>query len=241
MASGRLGAWRAGTGFADRAEAGAVLGAALAEEVIDRPVVLALPRGGVPVGVGVARALGAPLEVLLVVKLGVPSEPELAFGAIGEGGVEVLDRRVLRIAGVRPEDLSAVRARARALLDERASRFGSARSRPSLAGRSAVIVDDGVATGSTAAAACHVARAQGASSVIVAVPVGARRSLDALGRVADAVHCLSTPEPFRAVGSWYWAFPEVSDREVRALLEAASPAPPLGAPGVHGPAGRRGK
>jgi putative phosphoribosyl transferase len=237
VAGGRLGGWRAGAGFADRAEAGAALGTALAGEAIERPVVLALPRGGVPVGAAVAGALGAPLDVLLVVKLGVPTEPELALGAVGEGGVEVLDRRVLRVAGVHPEEVAVVRARARALLDERAQRFRGGRPPPSLAGRSAVIVDDGVATGSTAAAACQVARALGARAVVVAVPVGARRSLDALSRVADAVHCLVAPEPFLAVGSWYWAFPEVSDGEVRALLEAAAPAGPNG-PDGGAPPGR---
>jgi putative phosphoribosyl transferase len=221
VVTGPISSWHAEAGFADRAEAGAVLGAWLAAEPIDRPIVLALPRGGVTVGAAVARALRAPLDVLVVVKLGAPAEPELALGAVGEDGVEVLDERVVRAAGVRPEEVEVVRARARALLDERSARLRARRPRQPLEGRSALIVDDGIATGSTAAAACHVARAHGAGTVIVAVPVGARRSLEALRRVADDVRCLLVPQHFMAVGFWYRAFPEVSDGEVAALLEAA--------------------
>jgi putative phosphoribosyl transferase len=208
--------------FADRAEAGRRLAERLRRFGDDDVVVLGLPRGGVPVAFEVARALGAPLDVIVVRKLGMPFQPELAMGAIGEGGARVVDRALARRALVSDEELAAVEARERAELARRARRFRGDRMPLPLAGRTAIVVDDGVATGSTARAACQVARAQGAARVVLAVPVGPPETIDELSAVADEVVCLETHRLFMAIGRFYADFTQTPDEEVIDLLERAA-------------------
>lgn len=186
------------------------------------PVVVGLPRGGVPVAYVVARALGAPLDVIVVRKLGVPSQPELGMGAVAEGGVRVVNEPVVRQARVSPEELAAVAARECAELERRARRFRGNRPRVPLAGRLVIVVDDGLATGSTAAAACRVLRADGATRVVLAVPVAVQETVARLRREADEVVCLETPRRFLAVGAHYADFSQTSDEHVSALLDDAS-------------------
>ena len=204
--------------YADRADAGRRLAARLAELELRAVVVLGLPRGGVPVAHEVATALHAPLDVIVVRKLGVPSHPELAMGAIGEGGFEVLDRGTLARAGVTETELRRVEETERAELAARVERLRRHRERVDLTGRVAVIVDDGVATGATARVACEVARHLGAARVVIAVPVGPADAIaDGLG--ADEIVCPETPAPFHAVGQHYDDFSETTDDEVAALLD----------------------
>lgn len=211
--------------YADRTDAGRRLARHLEAFRGEDVVVLGLPRGGVPVAFEVACALSAPLDVIMVRKLGVPYQPELALGAIGEGDVRVIDDEVVRCTGVTDEELAAVERAERAELRRRVGRFRAGRERIPLAGRTALIIDDGVATGSTARAACQVARTQGAARVVLAVPVGAAAAVIALRRVADDVICLETPTWFVAVGRWYRDFRQTSDDEVADLLrDAARPA-----------------
>jgi putative phosphoribosyl transferase len=207
--------------FYDRDQAGRQLGERLAELPLVGPVVLALPRGGVPVGFQVAIALGAPLDVIVVRKLGAPFQRELAMGAIGEGSVRVLDDEVIRACAISEEDIGAVEAREREELDRRARRYRGGAPRIPLGGRTAVVVDDGMATGSTARAACSVARAQGASIVVMAVPVASGHAIAQLSGVSDAVVVLEQPEPFFAVGQWYLRFDQTSDSAVVSLLDRA--------------------
>ena len=207
--------------FHDRAEAGKKLADRLLETREVNPVVLGVPRGGVPVAAVVAQALAAPLDVVVVRKLGVPSRPELAMGAVGEGGVRVLDKELVRMAGVRPLELQALERRQRAEVDARARRFRGDRPALSLRGRTAIVVDDGIATGSTMVAACRVVRAQGADRVVVAVPVAPEEAVSRMQQVADEVVCLRTPSPFFSVGQWYRDFTQTSDEEVSNLLQQA--------------------
>ncbi|OBI37199.1 phosphoribosyl transferase [Mycobacterium sp. E1386] len=207
--------------FDDRVDAGRELGRSLESLRGHGVVVLGLPRGGVPVAFEVAKALHAPLDVLVVRKLGVPFQPELAFGAIGEGGVRVINDAVVREARLSADEIAAVEAKQRAELARRSERFRSGHDRIPLAGRTAVIVDDGVATGATARAACEVARAQGASRVVLAVPIGGRDVFERFAGYADDVVCLHTPEFFFAVGQGYRNFTQTSDDEVVALLGRA--------------------
>jgi putative phosphoribosyl transferase len=191
---------------------------------------LGLPRGGVPVAFPVALALGAPLDIIAVRKLGLPHQPELAMGAIGEGGVRVLDRSLMVRAQVTEYELAEVERRERAELDRRADRFRAGRERTPVAGRTVVIVDDGVATGATARAACQVARAQGAARVVLAVPVGATATIDELRSVADEVVCPEVHDVFYAIGQFYADFSQTSDEEVVDLLRRAAHPPPAAAP-----------
>ena len=179
----------------------------------------ALPRGGVPVGADVARALDAPLDIIIVRKLGVPSQPELAMGAIGEGGTRVLNHDVIDALRIPDEQIDAVEHRERVELDQRSRRLRAGRSRVPLRGRTVILVDDGLATGSTARAAIDVARAEEAARVVLAVPVAPRSTVAELGRVADDVVCVATPEPFRAIGQWYVDFRPTTDDEVASLLD----------------------
>ncbi|MEV4455692.1 phosphoribosyltransferase [Microbispora sp. NPDC049633] len=209
--------------FVDRRDAGLRLGERLrglpgAEDA----VVLGLPRGGVPVAFQVARALGAPLDVIVVRKLGVPYQPELGFGAIGEGGVRVLNPDVLRLANVTRDEMAEVERRERAELERRAQRFRGDRAPVDLAGRTVIVVDDGIATGGTARAACQVARAHGASRVVLAVPVGAPETIASLRRDADEVVCLDTPDHFYAIGAWYDDFSQTRDEDVIECLRQAA-------------------
>lgn len=210
--------------FADRTQAGQRLAGALEQWRGSDVVVLGLPRGGVPVAYEVALALGAPLDVIVVRKVGVPGQRELAMGAIGEGGVRVVNYEVIRRSRITEQEFVEVEQRERADLDQLARQFRPARHRIDLASRTAIIVDDGIATGSTAAAACQVARALGAARVILAAPVGAPQSVTALGAVCDEVICLHAPEMFMAVGSFYDDFRPVPDAAVTSLLARAAAA-----------------
>jgi putative phosphoribosyl transferase len=207
--------------FRDRREAGRRLAERLSGLRASSPLVLGLPRGGVPVAFEVAKALGAPLDVLVVRKLGVPFQPELGMGAVGEDGVRVLNPDVLRQAGVTETQLAEVEARERAQVEERAVRLRRGRPAIPLEGRTVVIVDDGLATGGTARAAVHVARARGADRVILAVPVAPPETVAALRRDADDVVAVEIPEPFFAIGGWYADFSPTSDDEVIELLTVA--------------------
>ena len=211
--------------FADRADAGRQLAARLEHLRGEPVVVLGLPRGGVPVALEVARALGAPLDVIVVRKLGVPFQPELGMGAVGEDGVRVINREVVRLARVPADELAAVQARERAQVDARAARYRVRRPREPLAGRTAVVVDDGIATGSTARAACQVARAHGAARVVLAVPVAPRGWGEWIAGAADELVCVDTPRDFYAIGQFYADFSQTTDDEVIACLDrAAAPA-----------------
>jgi putative phosphoribosyl transferase len=208
--------------FADRADAGRKLATRLLHLRDEPVVVLGLPRGGVPVALEVANALDAPLDVIVVRKLGVPFQPELGMGAIGEDGVRIVDDEIVRMAGVSERQLADVEARERAELERRALRFRGGRPRIPLEGRTALVVDDGIATGSTARAACQVARDHGAARVVLAVPVAPPGWATRLGNGADELICLDTPEPFFAIGQFYADFSQTSDEEVVACLEGAS-------------------
>jgi putative phosphoribosyl transferase len=203
--------------FADRVDAGRRLAARLGHLRGQDVVVLGLPRGGVPVAAEVATALGAPLDVILVRKIGVPWQPELAMGAIGEDGVRVVDSATVRALGITAAMFDEVEIRERAELGRRAVLL---RRTPmvTVAGRTALIVDDGIATGSTARAACRVARAHGAERVVLAVPVAPRSTLERLRIDADEIVAVETPVDLRAVGEWYRDFSPVEDAEVVATL-----------------------
>ncbi|PRX49340.1 putative phosphoribosyl transferase [Prauserella shujinwangii] len=211
--------------FRDRTEAGRALAASLEHLRGTDTVVLGLPRGGVPVAYEVATALRAPLDVVGVRKLGVPFQPELAMGAVGEGGVFVRDDEVVRLCGVGEREFAEARRRESASLDRQVRGLRAARPRVPLTGRTVVVVDDGVATGSTARAACRVVRAHGARRVVLAVPVGSPVAVRDLRREADRVVCLEIPQWFRAVGQWYDRFTQVGDAEVLDLLARAGRAP----------------
>jgi predicted phosphoribosyltransferase len=209
--------------FRDRREAGQVLARKLAEYA-HRPdvVVLALPRGGVPVGYEVARALGAPLDVFLVRKLGVPGHEELAMGAVATGGVRVLNDQIVRALGIPPNVIDAVAAWQGQELARRERLYRGERPPPDVRGRTVILVDDGLATGATMRAALAALRQQGPPRVVVAVPTAAPEKCDELRTEADEVVCATTPEPFYSVGLWYEDFSQTSDEEVRELLARAA-------------------
>jgi len=206
--------------FRDRRHAGQVLAGRLGHWR-RRPglLVLALPRGGVPVADEVARALDAPLDVLVVRKLGAPWHPEFAIGAIASGGVRILQPEADAMSNA---DIEHMVRKEQAELAARERLYRGDRPPPVLAGRDVILVDDGLATGSTMLAAAQAARAQQAASVCVAVPVGAASSCALLADVADEVVCAETPEPFRAVSLWYEQFPQTGDEEVRRILGEAT-------------------
>jgi predicted phosphoribosyltransferase len=208
--------------FRDRKDAGRRLGAKL-RRYADRGdvIVLALPRGGVPVGAEVARALGAPLDVFLVRKLGVPGHEELAMGAIASGGVRVLNQDVLDQLQIAPRWIDEVAARELAELTRREAAYRDGRRAPDVRGRTVILVDDGLATGASMKAAVAALRKLGPARIVAAVPVGALETCDELGRLADEVVCAESPDPFYAVGSWYADFDQTTDEEVRELLAEA--------------------
>lgn len=208
--------------FIDRAEAGRRLAHRLEFLQSEDLVVLGLPRGGVPVAYEVAIALDAPLDVLVVRKLGLPHNPEVAMGAIGEGGTRVLDAEIMQLARVDKDDLDQVERMEKDELASRVLRFRQGRNRLDLEGKTALIIDDGLATGSTARVACVVARQLGAERIIVAAPVASPEAAEKILEVADLFVCLSTPTPFRAVGAHYIDFGQTEDSEVVMLLDAAS-------------------
>ncbi|MGW3264271.1 phosphoribosyltransferase family protein [Streptomyces sp. NPDC001056] len=207
--------------FADRRDAGRQLAARLKHLKASGVVVLGLPRGGVPVAAEVAHVLGAPMDVCLVRKLGVPFQPELGMGAIGEGGVRVINDEVVRANRVPPDALAEVEAREREVLESRARHYRGGREPLALEGRTVLVVDDGVATGSTARAACRIARARGAARVVLAVPVAPHDWAARLGADADDLVCLHTPWHFYAIGQFYADFSQTDDDEVVACLEEA--------------------
>lgn len=209
--------------FIDRQDAGRALALALRRHAGQDVVVVGLPRGGVPVACEVARALGAELDVFVVRKLGVPGQPELAMGAIASGGVTVLNEDVLRLLGDRQDALRRVEERERQVLADRERLYRGKRPAVRLAGRTVIVVDDGLATGASMKAAVEAIGRQGASRVIVAVPVGPPESVAMLRGMADEVVCLQTPRGFTAVGAWYEDFSQTTDDEVTALLDAAGP------------------
>jgi putative phosphoribosyl transferase len=205
--------------FKDRKEAGVALAARLADyNNRGDVVVLALPRGGVPVADEVARRLRAPLDVFLVRKLGLPGHPELAMGAIATGGVRVLNEDVVRWYGVPSAVIDQVAASEQAELERRERTYREGRSLLPLEGRTVLLIDDGLATGSTMKAAVRAVRAHKPARIVVAVPVGAPETCEEFADVADEIVCARTPEPFSAVGLWYRDFSQTSDAEVRALL-----------------------
>jgi putative phosphoribosyl transferase len=205
--------------FNDRRHAGATLAARL-QHYKDRDdvVVLALPRGGVPVGYEVARTLHVPLDVFLVRKLGVPVHPELAMGAIASGGVRVLNDDVVGWYGIPPAVIDAVAREEQAELERRELAYRSGRTPVDLRGRIVLLVDDGLATGSTMKAAVRAVRAHEPSRIVVAVPVGAPDTCREFAEVADEIVCARSPEHFSAVGQWYRDFSQTTDAEVRELL-----------------------
>lgn len=208
--------------FTDREDAGRQLAGRLQYLRGEPVVVLGLPRGGVPVAAEVARSLGAPLDVIVVRKLGVPFQPELGMGAVGEDGIRVIDPGVVGAAYLSAEELAAVEARESAEVARRAQRYRGDRARVPLDGRVAVIVDDGIATGSTAKAACRIARGLGAARVVLAVPVAPPGWEDRIGRDADELVTVATPKGFAAIGQFYSDFSQTSDDAVVACLTATS-------------------
>jgi putative phosphoribosyl transferase len=204
--------------FKDRTEAGQQLAQRIAAELLDDPLVLALPRGGVPVAYEVARALGAPLDLLCVRKLGAPFEPELAIGALAEGGTEVIDRELCRSLGVSDTTVEELRRREERELTRRVELYRQGRPPLDPSGRTVVIVDDGVATGATARAAVRAIRLRGARRVLLAAPVVAAQSAPLLAAEADQLIAVTIPSELRAIGAWYDHFEQVTDAEVRAIL-----------------------
>lgn len=206
--------------FEDRAEAGRALAEALEGLTGQDVVLLAIPRGGVEVAAEISRARGWPLDLVIPRKIGAPGNPELGLGAIAPG-VRVLDERMLRALGVSREYLDREVAEQEEEIRRRAEAYRGGRPPTEIRGRVAVVVDDGVATGGTAAAALRWARSQGAARVVLAVPVAPREAVGRLAGECDEVICIDTPEPFMAVGQWYLSFPQTSDDQVISLLDEA--------------------
>ena len=213
--------------FLDRRDAGRQLAARLCHLRDEHPVVVGLPRGGVPVAFEVARELDAPLDVIVVRKLGVPHQPEFGMGAIGEDDVRVLNEDIVRLAGVSPVEVAAVEARERVEVRRRADLYRGGRPMIPLVGQTVIVVDDGIATGGTARAALEVARAHGARRVVLAVPVAPSAALAQMRDVADEVVAIETPMPFLSVGQWYAQFTQTPDDEVIRLLRSAAQTPAL--------------
>jgi putative phosphoribosyl transferase len=210
-------------GFRNRRHAGQQLAERLTSiRSWEQAIVLALPRGGVPVGYEVALALEAPLDVFLVRKLGVPGHEELAMGAIASGGVIVLNQDVITAAGISREQIQAVAARESQELHRREQLYRGDRPPTPIAGRSVILVDDGLATGASMRAAVEAVREQRPARITIGVPVAASQACSEFASVVDEVVCVLTPEPFAAVGHWYRDFSETSDDEVRTLLAQAA-------------------
>jgi putative phosphoribosyl transferase len=208
--------------FRDRKDAGQRLAREL-ERYAGRPdvIVLALPRGGIPVGYEVAQALNAPLDVFVVRKLGLPDHEELAMGALASGGVRLLNRDVVRMYRVSEEDIERVTRWEQAELERREKSYRGDRAFPNLDGKTVILVDDGLATGSTMRAAVAALRLEGPSRIVVAVPVASPDTCDEFRDIADEIVCAVTPEPFYAVGMWYEDFSQTTDEEVHTLLRLA--------------------
>ena len=209
--------------FQDRRDGGRVLAERLgAWRGRADVLVLALPRGGVPVGFEVARALGAPLDIFLVRKLGMPGDEEVALGAIAAGGVRVLDRELIEQCGIGPETLARLTEREEREIARRNRLYRGERPAPDAHGRTVILVDDGLATGATMRAAVEALRKEAPARLIVGVPVAAKETCEALRDEVDDIICARTPEPFWAVGDWYQDFEQTSDEEVQQLLQQAA-------------------
>jgi predicted phosphoribosyltransferase len=209
--------------FRDRVEAGRRVAELLSGYAgRDDVIVLALPRGGVPVGYEVAKALGAPLDVLVVRKLGVPGHEEFAMGAIASGGLLVLDQDLVRRLGIGRAEIERTVAAELRELERREAAYRDGREPPQLEGKTVILVDDGLATGSTMRAAALAVRQANPARIVVAVPVAAAQTCDEFRDVVDEIVCALTPQPFQAVGLWYDDFSQTSDDEVRALLSEAA-------------------
>lgn len=208
--------------FSNRVVAGRRLAEALSAFAGQDVVVVGLPRGGVPIAFEVARVLDAPLDVIIVRKLGVPFQPELGMGAVGEGGARIINDEVVAMAEVSEEELEYIEQGERAEVDRRAGRYRGNRAPEPLSGRTVIVVDDGIATGSTARAACQIARARGASRVVLAVPVAPEGIERRMQPDADQVVCLHTPATFFGIGEFYADFSQTSDEEVTELLQRAA-------------------
>lgn len=213
--------------FRDRTDAGKKLAARL-KKYAGRPdvLVLALPRGGVPVAAEVAKELGAPLEIFLVRKLGVPGHEELAMGAIASGGARVINQDVVNYLGISAEVIDAVAANEQRELERRERAYRDGRPQPDVKGRVVILIDDGLATGSTMRAAAAALREQKPARIVVAVPVAAPATCEQFRDEVDEVVCAATPEPFRGVGLWYEDFSQTTDEEVRELLRRGTPGQP---------------
>jgi putative phosphoribosyl transferase len=209
--------------YRDRADAGRILGEELRKELPEPgdALVLALPRGGVPIGFEVARLLGLPLDLMLVRKLGLPVQPELGMGAIASGGIRILNPEVVAMGGVDEATIERVERRERAELDRRSRAYRDDRAPPAIDGRTVILVDDGVATGSTMLAAIRAIRTRKPARVVVAVPVASPEVVARLGDEADLVVCPLQPSFFFAIGAWYEDFPQLTDEEVRDILGRA--------------------
>lgn len=208
----------------DRIHGGQLLAAELEPEFAGNPdaILLALPRGGVPVACEVARALHLPMDIYVVRKIGVPGHEELAMGAIATGGVRVINREVVDMHGIQPDEMEEATAREKQELARREEMYRDRRPAPELHGKTVILIDDGLATGSTMRAAAAAARAQGARKVVIAVPVASARTCQQLFPEADRVVCPFTPEPFYTIGQWYQSFPQITDDEVRQFLLTAN-------------------
>jgi predicted phosphoribosyltransferase len=212
-----------GKRFRDRTEAGRLLAERLRDYAgRDDVIVLALPRGGVPVGYEVAKALGAPLDVFVVRKIGVPGHEELAMGAVATGGLLVLDERLVQTLGLSEDEVQRVIQQELRELERRDREYRGDREPPQLGGKTVILVDDGLATGATMRAAALAVRRENPARLVVAVPVAAEETCDAFRDVVDEIVCGITPKPFRAVGLWYEDFSQTTDEEVRELLAEAA-------------------
>ena len=214
--------------FKDRHEAGRILAQHLAEYK-DRPdvLVLGLPRGGVPVAYEVSKALHVPMDILVVRKVGVPGFRELAMGAVASNNTLILDRTLIQELGITPDAVTSAVNKAKDELDHQETQYRQGRNPPEIRGKTIILIDDGLATGSSMRAAIEAVRAKNAATIVVAVPLSAKQTFDALRETADRIVCAETPEPFEAVGLWYENFGPTSDEEIHKLLNL-SPAPLLG-------------
>jgi putative phosphoribosyl transferase len=209
--------------FQDRVEAGRLLADRLRDYAgHDDVIVLALPRGGVPVGYEIAKALDAPLDVFVVRKVGLPGQEELAMGAIASGGVLVLDQHLIQMLGIGQEQLDRAVAAEMRELERREAAYRGDREPPELEGKTLILVDDGLATGATMQAAAIAVRRRNPAKIVVAVPVAAAETCEAFRDIVDEIVCGVTPRPFHAVGLWYDDFSQTSDEEVRELLARAT-------------------
>ncbi len=217
--------------FKNRSEAGRLLAAALAAYQDRAPIVLALPRGGVPVAAEVAAALKAPLDLVLVRKLGVPGQPELAMGAVADGASPVIVRNadIIRYAGVTEAEFNAICDKERAEIERRRNSYLGGRVPAVVSGRTVIVIDDGIATGATTRTALRALRAQGAKELVLAVPVAAKETIEELRAEADNIVCLEAPAWFQAVGAFYSDFRQVTDAEVVEILARFANAPTSGA------------